>query len=160
MEFEGLLGYAHGMVINSIAGLAEDNRTEELACGTWSARDVIGHLCSFKLYTIDVISTFTGNTVTPYLDLMGKLRGDFGDVQVAARKEYSFAQNLAEYNAAHTQMMKLLDEIPDAVLHEAGTLPWYGEQYALDDFILYTDFGHQIEHASQLALLRDKSPVK
>ena len=157
MELEELLDYAHNMVIKSIAGLAENNRTEEPACGVWSARDVIGHLCTFKLYTVDVISTFTGNTDTPYLELMGQQRGDFGDKQVARRKDYSFEENLREYNEAHTKMMALIRQIPADTLRQAGTLPWYGMQYALDDFILYTDFGHQIEHASQLALLRDRT---
>ncbi|MBN9390137.1 MAG: hypothetical protein J0I20_19070 [Chloroflexi bacterium] len=160
MEFEGLLGYAHGMVTKSIAGLAENNRTEEVACGAWSARDVMGHLCTFKLYTVDVISTFVGNTATPYLDLMGQQRGNFGDEQVAQRKHFSFEENLLDYNVAHARMMALLARIPAATLHQAGTLPWYGMEYALDDFILYTDFGHQIEHASQLALLRDRVLVR
>jgi hypothetical protein len=160
MDLTGLLGYAHGMVNKSIDGLDENNRTEELACGAWSVRDVIGHLCTFKLYTIDVISTFTGNTDTPYLDLMGQQRENFGDEQVASRRHYSFEENLLEYNIAHARMMALLSRIPEATLHEAGTLPWYGLEYALDDFIFYTDFGHQIEHASQLALLRDRVLVR
>lgn len=159
MELTGLLEYAHGMVIKSTSGLEETGRTEELACGTWSVRDVIGHLCSFKHFAEDVISTFTGNTDTPYMQLMFSLGGDFGDAQVAARKGFSFQENLAEYNESHRRMMALLARIPDAEIHRAGSLPWYGEQYALDDFILYTDFGHQIEHASQLALLRDQPAV-
>jgi hypothetical protein len=160
MDLKVLLGYAHGMVTRSIEGVEEYNRTEELACGVWSVRDVIGHLCTFKLYTGDVISTFTGNTDTPYLDLMRRQGENFGEAQVASRKYYSYEENLLEYNIAHARMMALLARIPEATLGRAGTLPWYGLEYALDDFIFYTDFGHQIEHASQLALLRDRVLVR
>ncbi len=159
MELTGLLEYAHDMVLKSSAGLAETGRTEELACGTWSVTDVMGHLCSFKHFAADVVSTFTGNTDTPYLQLMFTLGGDFGDAQVATRQDFSFEANLAEYNESHQRMMALLARIPEAEIHRPGTLPWYGDQYALDDFILYTDFGHQIEHATQLALLRDQPAV-
>jgi hypothetical protein len=52
--------------------------------------------------------------------------------------------------------LDLVARLPKEQIGQAGTLPWYGTQYALDDFILYTDFGHQIEHGSQLALLQSK----
>ena len=160
MELNGLLEYAHGMVIKSTETLAETGRTEEFACGVWSVRDVVGHLYSFKRFTEDVISTFTGNTDTPYLQLMATLGPDFGDAQVAARKDFSFEENLAEYNQSHQRMLGLLAQIPEEELHRPGPLPWYGAEYALDDFILYTDFGHQIEHGSQLALLRDQPAAR
>lgn len=157
MDINGLLGYAHGFVINSTVGLAETERVEELACGIWSVRDVIGHLCSFKQLTVDVVSTFSGNTDTPYLhQWLTNGPDNFGEDQVAARKAISYETNLAEYLAAHGRLMALLAQIPEPDLHRPGTLPWYGAQYALDDFLLYTDFGHQIEHGSQLALLRDQ----
>jgi hypothetical protein len=157
MDLNGLLDYAHGFVIKSTTGLAETNRLEELACGIWSVRDVLGHLCSFKLLTADVVSTFSGNTDTPYFhEWLTNNPDNFGENQVAARQAVSFETNLAEYNAAHQRLMSLLAQVPEAEIHRPGTLPWYGLQYALDDFLLYTDFGHQIEHGSQLALLRDQ----
>ncbi len=160
MDLNGLLEYAHGVVIKSSSGLAESNRGEELTCGTWSARDVIGHLCSFKHLVKEVVSTFSGNKDTPYFQQwLTNGPNNFGDDQVAARRAISYESNLAEYNLAHQGMMALLTQIPEAEIHRPGTLPWYGAQYALEDFILYTDFGHQIEHASQLALLRDRQAV-
>jgi hypothetical protein len=157
MDLNGLLEYAHGFVIKNTTGLVETGRVEELACGVWSVRDVIGHLCSFKYLVEDVVSTFVGATDPPYLQQWLKGGpGNFGEAQVAARKDISFEQNLAEYKAAHQRMLTLLVRVPEQEIHRPGTLPWYGAQYALDDFILYTDFGHQIEHGSQLALLRDQ----
>ena len=157
MELNGLLEYAHGMVIRSSSGLVENGRTEELACGIWTVRDVIGHLTTFKHLTENVISTFIGNTNTPYLDLMLKLGPDkFGEAQVATRRGFTYEVNLEEYEASHRRIIALLSQIPETEIRRPGTLPWYGNQYGLDDFILYTDFGHQIEHASQLALLRDQ----
>ena len=38
---------------------------------------------------------------------------------------------------------------------ENGTLPWYGAEYSLDDFIVYTYYGHKREHAAQIAAFRD-----
>ncbi len=36
-----------------------------------------------------------------------------------------------------------------------GTLPWYGMEYALDDFIVYTFYGHKREHSAQIAAFGD-----
>ncbi len=157
MDLPGLMEYAQGVVLKSIEGLAEAHRENEPACGSWSAKDVLGHLGGFKLLVVDVLSTFCDNSDTPYLKQMLSGGGDsFGEAQVTNRKNQSFQDNLNEYKLAHQRMMILLAQIPEPTLHQKGTLPWYGSEYALDDFILYTDFGHQIEHSSQLALLRDR----
>ena len=37
-----------------------------------------------------------------------------------------------------------------------GTLPWYGNRYSLDDFIVYTFYGHKREHGAQIGVYRDK----
>ena len=35
------------------------------------------------------------------------------------------------------------------------SFPWYGKEYALDDFIVYTFYGHKREHSAQIAAFRD-----
>jgi hypothetical protein len=37
-----------------------------------------------------------------------------------------------------------------------GTLPWYGPEYALDDFIVYSYYGHKREHSAQINVFRDQ----
>ena len=46
-------------------------------------------------------------------------------------------------------------KIPVEVLRRPGTLPWYGAQYALDDFIVYQYYGHKREHTAQINVFKD-----
>ena len=62
-----------------------------------------------------------------------------------ARKEKTIQEVLAEYNDTHTQVMTMLAQIPVETRRQTGTLPWYGMDYALDDFLVYTYYGHKRE---------------
>ena len=42
-----------------------------------------------------------------------------------------------------------------ARLREPGSIPWYGEEYALDDLIVYQYYGHKREHSAQIEAFRD-----
>jgi hypothetical protein len=51
--------------------------------------------------------------------------------------------------------MRHAGAIPTATLRAPGTIPWYGAEYALDDLIVYFNYGHKREHAGQIGLFRD-----
>lgn len=53
--------------------------------------------------------------------------------------------------------MALVAQIPAETARLTGTLPWYGAEYALDDFVVYTFYGHKREHSAQIAVFRDRS---
>lgn len=66
----------------------------------------------------------------------------------------SSAEVLAEYNEAHSQTMNLINDIPNEILREVGTIPWYGLEYSLDDLIVYMFYGHKREHSAEIAVFR------
>ena len=45
--------------------------------------------------------------------------------------------------------------IPPDTWRQNGTLPWYGAEYSLDDFIVYTFYGHKREHTAQINVFKD-----
>ena len=63
---------------------------------------------------------------------------------------------LAEFNDAHAQVMSLATQISPELLRQTGTLPWYGMEYALDDFLVYTFYGHKREHSAHIAAFGDR----
>jgi len=84
-----------------------------------------------------------------------ELGKQFNDIEVSRRKAKTIQDVLAEFNDTHIQVMSLLVNIPSETLRQTGTLPWYGMEYALDDFIVYTQYGHKREHSAQIAAFRD-----
>jgi hypothetical protein len=83
-------------------------------------------------------------------------RIEFNDEQVDLRSGWSMEQVLEEYRAAHQQVLAASAQIAPEAWHQAGILPWYGEEYDLEDFIIYTYYGHKREHCGQIAVFRDR----
>ncbi len=50
----------------------------------------------------------------------------------------------------------MVAQLSSETLRQNGTLPWYGEGYALDDFLVYAYYGHKREHSAQIAAFRDR----
>ena len=155
MNATDILKYGQQTVIQTINGFPEAEWETAGACGFWSVKDIIAHLASYEQVLVDVLTSFTSGGPTPALDSFIKLGRQFNDVEVNRRKEKRIRDVLAEFNDAYRQVMSLIVTIPSETLRQNGTLPWYGMEYALDDFIVYTYYGHKREHSAQIAAFRD-----
>jgi hypothetical protein len=156
MNASDILRYGHGTIVQSVEGLPETAWETGGVCGAWSTKDVIAHLASYEQLLIEVLSAFTGGGPTPTMRMWGELGLGFNDKQVEMRRGATAAAVLGELNAAHERVRAQVAEIPAETFARTGTLPWYGAEYALDDFIVYTYYGHKREHAAQIAAFRDR----
>jgi hypothetical protein len=156
MNTHDILKYGHLTVLQTIEGLPDSEWATGGVCGVWSIKDIIAHLASYEQVLAEVLTSFLGGGPTPYLDQFQDPNGKFNDTQVAMRKDATIAEIRAEFNTTHARTMALVDQIPAAVQRQAGTLPWYGMEYALDDFIVYSYYGHKREHSAQIAVFRDR----
>jgi len=154
MNAADILKYGHLTVCRVIDGLPDTDWDIGGVCGVWSVKDIIGHLAAFEHMLVDVLNSFLGSGATPTLDQYRSDRG-FNDVQAAARKDRPFREVLAEYNDTQAQVMDLVRRIPPETWRAVSTLPWYGAEYSLDDFIVYTFYGHKREHSAQIDVFRD-----
>jgi len=150
-----ILKYGHLTVLQTIDGFPESAWDTSGACGVWSVKDIIAHLASYEHVLVDVLTTFVDGGLTPSLTLFLESGGQFNDSEVAVRKDKTVREVVAEYNDTHEQVMSLAARIPVETFRQTGTLPWYGMEYALDDFIVYTQYGHKREHSAQIAAFRD-----
>ncbi len=150
-----ILKYGQGTALQAIDGLSDSDSEKPGACGVWSIKDIIAHLASYEHMMLDVLSSIVGSGSTPYLSKFTDPNTNFNDSEVAARKGISFKEVIGEFQDTHTQVMSLAERIPAETFRQTGTLPWYGMEYALDDFIVYTQYGHKREHSAQIAAFRD-----
>jgi len=154
VNLHDILKYGHQTVLDSVDGLADAEWTKGGVCGVWSVKDIIAHLASFEHVLVDVLSSLLAGGPTPYLERFG---GDtFNDEEVAKRKKQTPVQVLAEYQDTQAETMKLAAQIPAEKSRASGTLPWYGDEYSLDDFVVYTYYGHKREHCAQIKLFRKR----
>jgi uncharacterized damage-inducible protein DinB len=155
MNASDILKYGNQTFLRSLENVPQSEWEKGGVCGVWSVKDIVAHLASYELVLCDILGGFIGSGPTPHLDQFKAGRG-FNDSQVEMRKGKSSAEVLAEYNAAHAEVMRLIAQLPTEKLREPGTLPWYGMEYALDDFLVYTYYGHKREHSAQVDIFRDK----
>jgi len=155
MNASDILKYGDSFLQGALSGIPDSEWETEDVCGWWSAKNIVAHLASFEHMLCEVLTGFLGGGPTPTLDAHNADPQRFNDVEVDRRKGLSPSETLAEYNAAHARNMELIGQIPPEKLREPGTLPWYGMEYALDDFIVYTYYGHKREHGAQINLFKD-----
>ena len=156
MNAVDILKYGQQTVLQTVEGFPATAVDIPGACGAWSVKDIIAHLASYEQALFEVLSTFVGGHATPYLDMMTSLGSQFNDTEVERRKGKTMKEVLDEFNDTHTQVLELSTQISPETSCQSGTLPWYGMEYALDDFIVYTSYGHKREHSAQIAAFRDR----
>ena len=155
MNAADVLRYGHLTLLGSIEGLPKEYWETGGVTGVWSAKDVMAHLASYELVLVEILSGFTGGGATPLLDQFRDPGESFNDAQVDARAGQSVAETLAELNGAHERVLALIGQVPEETARRTGTLPWYGEAYALEDVIVYLYYGHKREHSAQIDVFRD-----
>ena len=119
-----------------------------IALGVWTAKDLLGHLGAYEVRYAEVLCEFAGTD--PVTNLRAESPTTFNDDQAAIRKDWPIEDVISELRDAHARVMELVDRIPAERWREAGTMPWYGAEYSLDDLTVYMMYGHKREHGPQL----------
>ena len=149
-----ILRYGHDTLENSLLGIPETEWEIGGVCGVWSVKDIVAHLTSYERILEEVLNTFLGVQKTSLLEEFAA-GPDFNDNQVDLRKHLSSSVILKEYREIQAEVSQLAAKIPVEKFAENGTIPWYGEEYCLNDLIVYTNYGHKREHVAQINVFRD-----
>ncbi|MHB8628689.1 MAG: DinB family protein [Aggregatilineales bacterium] len=151
-----VLTYGNLTLLKTLDRLPAANWNDTGVCGVWSAKDVIAHLASYEVMLVEILSGFIDSIPTPLLDQFRDPNAHFNDEQVRLRAAKTHDEVLNEYKAAHQRVLALTPQIPAETWRETGELPWYGDAYSLEDFIVYTYYGHKREHSAQIAAFCDQ----
>jgi hypothetical protein len=141
--------------IDELIDRLEPTDWEVIALGTWTAKDLVGHLGAFETRFVEILTVFLGEE--PRTTLWQQPLETFNDDQAAVRREWSVEAIVGELREAHAEAKTLAARIPAERWREVGTIPWYGPEYALDDLVVYLMYGHKREHAPQLEAVLDRS---
>lgn len=154
MHVHDVLKYGHSSVLQVIEGLPEVAWMRPNVCGVWSTKDILAHLASFEQVLGEVLGTFLeADHPTPLLDQF-RSSPTFNNDQVSLISGKPAREVLSEYETAHANVAALAERIPLASFRHTGALTWYGAEYDLEDFIIYTNYAHKREHCAQIKLFR------
>lgn len=158
MNATDVLKYGHAFIVEKVSGLPEEAWYPAGVVGFWSVKDIIAHLASFEQMLVELLESFAGDHETPTLD---RFRTDplaFNDEEVERRRQLSAGEAWAEYVAAYEKALQLMEDVPVAQRRREGSLPWYGPEYSLEDFVVYSFYGHKREHGAQIDKYREQLP--
>jgi hypothetical protein len=157
MNANDILKYGHLLVLDTVKVIPEWEWNTPDVCGWWSTRQIMAHLASYEVLLVDVLGQFLGTgEPTPALDKFFEL-GPYGfnDDEVPARDLKSFPELLGEYTEAYEKTATMIAKIALETRRQLGSLPWYGEAYDLEDFLVYTYYAHKREHCAQIGVFKD-----
>ena len=156
MNAPDVLKYGQMTLLGSLGGIPEADWETPGVCGVWSVKQIVAHLASYEAAFADaLLEVCGGGGATPTLDHFRSDPAGFNDAEVAARSALSPAETLAEMNAEHARAADLAARLPAETFRRTGTIPWYGAEYALDDLLVYINYGHKREHVAQIDRFRD-----
>ncbi len=158
MNASDVLKYGDGWFLRQVEGMPEDQWETLGATGSWSCKDVLSHVTSYEVFLVDLLREFKDNGNSDK-DPIGDHK-QFNVDETEKRRERGFQEVLDEYKEAHLQVMELISQIDPEKCREVGTLAWYGEEYSLDDYLVYTFYGHKREHGAQIAGFKDRLESK
>ena len=153
-----VLKYGHGTVTRTLKGLPEAAWETGGVCGVWSVKDIVGHLAAYEHMLEEVLSPFAGMDIgMPSLNQIGQIGvSAYNDAQAEVRKGKSPHEVQAEYEETYTRIMEqVVPKVPLEIWSKVGAIPWYGAEYSLDDYIVYTFYGHKREHCAQINVFKD-----
>jgi hypothetical protein len=158
MNASDILKYGDSFFKGALDGVPENELDTPNVCGTWSVREIVAHLASFELLLNEILIDFTdpGSIPTPLRDLIMVDQMRFNDIQVAERQGRTLDELLAEYESGHQRNMQLIARVPVARMDDSTLIPWYyGGGYSMDDYLVYTYYGHKREHGAHVDVFKD-----
>jgi hypothetical protein len=154
MNAKDILHYGHQTLLSALEGISDQDAETGLVTERWNLRDLVGHLAAHEHLLENVIAsqmTSTSQGENPYLKQYQEMSGEeFNQFHYEERKFTPYPDVLSELNSSHQHIMDTFYLLTEEMLKQPGTLPWYGKQYSLEDFIVYANYGHKREHASQI----------
>ena len=155
MNVSEVLQNGNLLVIRALDGLPENEWDIPGACGDWSVKDIVAHLASNEHIIVDVLNTFQGSELPSSVERWMNARSAFNASEVEERK-YAMAQHVMdEYQNTQVEAASLIMQLPPEKVQQAGTMPWYGTQYSLADFISEM-YQHIYEHCAQITAFHNR----
>jgi hypothetical protein len=153
MNARDILFYGNRTLLASVERVPSDKRTAPGVVGWWSAREAMAHLAIFEELLAQLLESLIAHTPPP-LNIT-RMSPQLNDVLVAEKEGMTFDELLQAYHTAYARVMELVEKFSPEELRATGTLPWYGDEYSLDDFLVYTYYGHKREHAARFEAFGD-----
>lgn len=138
-ELQERVRESHQGLVTALEGLSEDEATRVGLNQNWSVRDALSHIAAWEIEAARIINEIKNGTWKPQR-LNKETIDEFNRQAVESRRERSMPQVREEFDAAHSEMERLIETLPEEVDESTPTYK----------FIENVTFKHFASHAAQI----------
>lgn len=113
-------------------------------------KDMVINLTAMEYVLCELLESLMDDGATPTLDRFVADVDHFMREELAERRKRAGDIILDEYRYIYAQTRMLMALIPSEKWRERGTLPWYGPDFSLEDFVVLFLFEHKREAVAQI----------
>jgi Mycothiol maleylpyruvate isomerase N-terminal domain len=147
-----LIDRADRSISRTVAAL-EPADWDIVVAGTWTSRDVLGHVSVSHARTAAVLEGVVEGR-PPATDPHDEEGPAFNEAEAARRGGWTVEALVAEYRSAADRLAAAAARVPVGAWSRVGTLAWY-PSHGLDDLVAYRIYGHARHHATHLGVAAD-----
>lgn len=143
-ELQERVRETHGGLVAALEGLSEEDATRVGVTGQWSVKDALSHIAAWEIEAARIINEIQAGTWKPQR-MNQEMIDEFNRRAVEDRRGRSFPQVREEFDAAHAEMERIIDTLPDEVDESTPT-------YKYIEGVTFKHFAH---HAEQIKAMRN-----
>ena len=136
---------SHGQLTQALEGLSEEEATRVGLNPNWSIKDALSHIAAWEIEATRIITEIQNGTWKPQR-LSKEAIDEFNRQAVESRKDDSMPQVREEFDAAHREMERLIESLPDEV----------DESTPIYKYVEAVTFKHLAHHAAQIEEWKQK----
>ncbi len=143
-ELQERVRESHEGFVSSLEGLSEDDATHVGLTEQWSIKDALSHIAAWEIEVARIVKEIQAGTWKPQR-MNNEMIDEFNRRAVEDRHGRSFPQVREEFDAAHAEMERIIDSLPEEVDESS---PAY-------KYIEAVTFKHFAHHGAQIKAMRN-----
>jgi uncharacterized damage-inducible protein DinB len=133
----------------AIAGLSHADLLDKSACGTWSVKDVAGHVADWERLMLEAARHIHDPSLPPALPA-GEVTDDWNEIMAAKRENDSWENVFHDLTGLHQAVDRFVAGLKMGDWALRGPYPWPDDQGTLAELLdqiatHYTDHGPELE---------------
>ncbi len=144
------LKQTHSDLQDAIAGIPEDAMMSQPVTGTWTIKDLLGHMAMWQQVGIQFITDYRASGNPQNLGLDNDAAVDTYNRRGAdLRHDWSLARVHTELDDAQRHLIAAIESLSEDDLHKGLPAPWHSAT-TLEQLIAINSYTHDPEHIEQI----------
>ena len=143
-ELQERVRESHGGLVEALEGLSEEDATRVGLTEQWSIKDALSHIAAWEIEVARIVKEIQAGTWKPQR-MNQEMIDEFNRRAVEDRHGRSFPQVREEFDAAHAEMERIIDSLPEEVDESSPA-------YRYIEAVTFKHFAH---HGAQIKAMRN-----